>query len=85
MECQGAHLGSQRGRAYSIQYMERTTTIEPAAGDQLELMLDGMVSSGECAASWNGEPATVFGGIPGERVMAELVRRQRDHIAARVV
>ena len=85
MECQGARLGSQRGRAYSIQYMERTTTIESAVGDQLELTLDGIVSSGECAASWNGEPATVFGGIPGERVVAELVRRQRDHIAARVV
>ena len=85
MECQGARLGSPRGRAYSIQCMERTNTIEPAVGDQLELTLDGMVSSGECAASWNGEPATVFGGIPGERVVAELVRRQRDHIAARVV
>ena len=85
MECQGTRLGSQRGRAYSIQYMERTTIIESAAGDQLELTLDGIVSSGECAASWNGEPATVFGGIPGERVVAELVRRQRDHIAARVV
>ena len=65
--------------------MERTTTIEPAVGDRLELILGGMVSSGECAATWNGEPATVFGGIPGERIVAELVRKQRDHIAARVV
>ena len=65
--------------------MEHTTNIEPAVGDQLELILDGMIASGECAAIWNGEPATVFGGIPGERVLAELVRRQRDRIAARVV
>jgi len=65
--------------------MEHTTTIEPAVGDRLELILEGMVSSGECAATWNGEVATVFGGIPGERVVAELVRKQRDHIAARVV
>ena len=65
--------------------MEHTTNIEPTVGDKLELILDGMVSSGECAASWNGEPATVFGGIPGERVLAELVRKQRDRIAARVV
>ena len=65
--------------------MEHTTNIEPTVGDKLELILEDMVASGECAASWNGEPATVFGGIPGERVLAELVRRQRDHIAARVV
>lgn len=65
--------------------MERATTIQPAVGDRLELVLEGMVASGECAASWNGEVATVFGGIPGERVVAELVRKQRDHIAARVV
>jgi 23S rRNA (uracil1939-C5)-methyltransferase len=65
--------------------MERTTTIEPTVGDRLELTLGGMVPSGECSATWNGEPATVFGGIPGERVVAELVRRQRGHIAARAI
>ena len=36
-------------------------------------------------AVWDSEPATVFGGIPGERVVAEVVRRRRDHVAARVV
>ena len=57
----------------------------PAPGDRIELTLGDLIPTGECNAVWDGEPATVFGGIPGERVVAEAVRRRRDHVAARVV
>ena len=51
----------------------------------MELTLGDLTPTGECMATWDGEPATVFGGIPGERVVAEVVRRRRDHVAIRVV
>lgn len=56
-----------------------------APGDRIELTLGGLTPTGECAAERDGERVTVFGGVPGERVVAEVVRRRRDHVAARVV
>ena len=56
-----------------------------APGDRIELTLGDLTPTGECTATWEGEPVTVFGGVPGERVVAEVVRRRRDHVAARVV
>ncbi len=57
----------------------------PAPGDRIEITLGELIPTGECTAVWDGEPATVFGGIPAERVVAEAVRIRRDHVAARVV
>ena len=51
----------------------------------MEVTLGDFTPTGECTAAWGGASATVFGGIPGERVVAEVVRRRRDAIAARVV
>lgn len=58
-------------------------TVEESA--LLTLKLDGMGRVGEALAEDNGTPVHVFGGIPGEEVLAEVVRQHRNHIAARVV
>ncbi|MBI4186541.1 MAG: septum formation protein Maf [Chloroflexi bacterium] len=52
---------------------------------ELCLKLTGMGQLGEALARYDGQEAFVFGGIPGEEVLAEIVRRHRGHIAARVV
>ena len=51
----------------------------------LTLKLDGMGRLGEALARDNGRKVFVFGGIPGEEVVAEVVREHRNHVAARVV
>ena len=58
-------------------------SVEPGA--LVTLTPDGMGPLGECTGTLDGVPVTVFGGIPGERVEAEVVRRYRDHTALRVV
>ena len=58
-------------------------SVEPGA--LVTLTPDGMGPLGECTGTLDGIPVTVFGGIPGERVEAEVVRRYRDHTALRVV
>ncbi|MEK9659124.1 MAG: Maf family nucleotide pyrophosphatase [Chloroflexota bacterium] len=40
---------------------------------------------GEALAEQDGKPVFVQGALPGEKVLAEVVRERRDHIAARVV
>ena len=64
--------------------MERVARAEPQIGDLLHLTLEGMGRFGETLASVEGRAVSVFGGIPGERVTAEVVRRGRGHTAARV-
>lgn len=51
----------------------------------LTLKLDGMGRLGEALARHNGLRVFVFGGIPGEEVLAEVVRQHRNYVAARVV
>jgi len=51
----------------------------------LNLKLDGMVHVGEALAEIDGMPVHVFGGISGEEVLAQVVRRHRNYIAAQVV
>ncbi len=65
--------------------MERVATPEPAVGERLELALEGIGRMGEALADWDGHRAYVFGGIPGERVVGEVVRRRRGYLACRVV
>jgi len=51
----------------------------------LNLKLDGMGRLGEALARHNDNRVFVFGGIPGEEVLAEVVRLHRNYATARVV
>ncbi len=64
-------------------YPHMSDTVENSA--PLALKLDGMGRLGEALAQCNGTKVFVFGGIPGEEVLAEVVRQHRNRIAARVV
>lgn len=54
-------------------------------GDRLELSLEWWGRLGEAMARHDGSPVFVLGGIPGERVMAEVVRVHRKYASANVV
>jgi len=54
---------------------------EPA----LTLKLDDVGRLGEVKAQHDGRPLFVFGGIPGEEVVAEVIRQHRRYTAARVI
>ncbi len=53
-------------------------------GDRLELTLESWGRLGEAMAWRGGLPVFVFGGIPGERVLAEVVRVHRKYASATV-
>ena len=70
-------------------YMVTTAATETAAsppqrGDILELDLLSWGRLGEAMATHHGRDVFVFGGIPGERVAAEVVAARRKYIAAQV-
>ena len=52
---------------------------------QLTLKLDGLGRLGEALAEFDGKPVYVFGGIPGETVVVDVVKERRGYIAAEVV
>ena len=55
-------------------------------GDRLEdLPLESWGRLGEAMAWHNGQPVFVFGGIPGERVTAQITRVHRQYAAAAVI
>jgi len=54
-------------------------------GQRLTLNLTSWGRLGEAMADYEGLDVFVFGGIPGERVVAEVVRVRRKHVAARLV
>ena len=54
-------------------------------GDRLELTLESWGRLGEAMASHEGTPIFVFGGIPGELVIAEILRVRRKYASASVV
>ena len=56
-----------------------------ANGEKLTLQLTTWGRLGEAMASHEGWDVFVFGGIPGERVVAEVVATRRRYLAARVV
>ena len=56
-----------------------------AKGQKLTLDLTSWGRLGEAMAGYEGLDVFVFGGIPGERVVAEVVRVHRKYMAARVV
>ncbi|MFW6125770.1 MAG: Maf family nucleotide pyrophosphatase [Chloroflexota bacterium] len=51
----------------------------------LVLKLEGLGRLGGAIATHNGTKVYVFGGIPGEEVLAEVVNHQRNRMAARVL
>ena len=53
--------------------------------EHITLRLEGWGRQGETLASHGGQEVRVFGGIPGEEVEAEVIRRRRDYVAARVI
>ena len=55
------------------------------AGELLTLTLDSWGRLGEAMACHEGWDIFVFGGIPGEKVVAEVLRVHRRHISASVV
>ena len=54
-------------------------------GQLLNLSLVAWGRLGEAMAYHNGQEVFVLGGIPGERVVAEVIRVRRKYVAARVV
>ena len=54
-------------------------------GGRLELALESWGRLGEAMAIHEETPVFVFGGIPGERVTAEVVRVHRKYVSARVI
>ena len=54
------------------------------AGELLELRLESWGRLGEAMARHEGWDVFVFGGIPGERVVAEVLKVRRRYVAARV-
>ncbi len=54
-------------------------------GQHVKLTLDGMGRLGEAMAMLDDKPVFVFGGIPGEEVVAEVIRERRHYIAAQVI
>ena len=56
-----------------------------SVGERIELSLASWGRLGEAMASYEGQDVFVLGGIPGERVTAEVVRVRRKYVAATVV
>ena len=54
-------------------------------GEKVELSLDSWGRLGEAMACYEGQDIFVLGGIPGEKVLAEVVRVRRKYVAARVL
>ena len=58
-------------------------SVEP--GQRIRLELESLGRLGEAMARLDGKPVFVFGGLPGEVVVAEVIRERRNYIAAQVV
>ena len=59
--------------------------VQSRIGERLSLSLEGWSKLGDTIATHNGNTVQVFGGIPGEEVVAEVVKERGTHIAARVI
>ena len=58
-------------------------SVEP--GQRIRLELESLGRLGEAMSRLDDKPVFVFGGLPGEVVMAEVIRERRNYIAAQVV
>jgi 23S rRNA (uracil1939-C5)-methyltransferase len=64
---------------------QSTPTIGPRPGDQLELTVDSLAFGGAGVARLDGYVVFVAGGVPGDRVRAEVVKSKRAYAEARAV
>ena len=60
-------------------------TRQDLRGERLCLSLERWGPLGDTLARYDGRQVSVFGGIPGEEVVAEVIRDRREYIAATVV
>jgi 23S rRNA (uracil1939-C5)-methyltransferase len=65
--------------------MERVTAMRPARGEVLELTVDSLAFGGAGVARLNGYVVFVAGGIPGDRVRAEVQKSKRAYAEARAI
>ncbi len=65
--------------------MERTTAVRPARGEVLELTVDSLAFGGAGVARLDGYVVFVAGGIPGDRVRAEVQKSKRAYAEARAI
>ena len=56
-----------------------------SAGECLRLSLESWGPVGQTLATHDDTEVRVFGGIPGEEVVAQVIKEQRDYVTARVV
>jgi 23S rRNA (uracil1939-C5)-methyltransferase len=65
--------------------MERTTATRPARGELLDLTVDSLAFGGAGVARLDGYVVFVAGGIPGDRVRAEVQKSKRAYAEARAI
>ena len=64
---------------------EISATVRPRRGDKLELTVDSLAFGGAGVARSDGYVVFVAGGIPGDRVVAEVGKSKRAYAEARAV
>jgi 23S rRNA (uracil1939-C5)-methyltransferase len=60
-------------------------TVRPRRGDQLDLTVESLAFGGAGVARLNGYVVFVSGGVPGDRVRAEVVKSKRAYAEARTI
>jgi 23S rRNA (uracil1939-C5)-methyltransferase len=65
--------------------MERATATRPARGEVLELTVDSLAFGGAGVARRDGYVVFVQGGMPGDRVRAEVQKAKRAYADARAI
>ena len=65
--------------------MVRTPNLNVDSRDRFKVTLGEMDQNGDCLTRYEGNLASVSGGIPGEEVVAELVRIRGTHHHLRVI
>jgi 23S rRNA (uracil1939-C5)-methyltransferase len=65
--------------------MERTAAMRPARGEVLELTVDALAFGGSGVARRDGYVVFVAGGLPGDRVRAEVHKAKRAYAEARAI
>jgi len=62
-----------------------SSTVRPARGTELELTIDTLAHGGNGVARLDGYVVFVAGGIPGDRVRAEVTKSKRGYAEARAL
>jgi 23S rRNA (uracil1939-C5)-methyltransferase len=65
--------------------MERTAATRPARGEVLELTVESLAFGGAGVARLDGYVVFVAGGVPGDRVRAEVGKAKRAYAEARAI